>query len=143
MFYSIHFFLITALLLMIAVFDLKYKKIPNRCVIMTAVLSLFNVIPGLVSSETTLLHMFAGVVAGAFVLLPAYILTGKSFGAGDVKIFMALGISMGAVHLIYCVGAAMAGAYVYYLARKKSADSNIAMAPFVLFSYILINGPGI
>ena len=143
MFDSIHFFLITAVLLVIAVFDLKYKKIPNRYVIMTAVLSLLNVIPGLVSSDTTPLHILAGVVAGAFVLLPAYILTGKSFGAGDVKIFMALGISMGAVHLIYCVGAAMAGAYVYYLARKKSADSSIAMAPFVLFSYILINGPGI
>lgn len=128
---------------MIAVFDLKYKKIPNRYVIMTAVLSMLNVIPGLVSSEITLLHILAGVTAGAFVLLPAYILTGKGFGAGDVKIFMALGISLGALHLIYCVGASMAGAFVYYLMRKKSADGSIAMAPFVLFSYILINGPGI
>ena len=143
MFYSIHFFLITAVLIMIAVSDLKYRKIPNRYVIMTAVLSLLNVIPGLLSSDITPLRIIAGVTVGAFILLPAYILTGRSFGAGDVKILMALGISLGAVHLIYCVGVSMVGAIVYLLVHKKSAGGSIAMAPFVLFSYILISCPGI
>lgn len=143
MFNSIHFFLITAVLLMAALFDSKHKKIPNGYVIMTAALSLLNVIPAVLTSETDIFRIFAGVAAGALILLPAYLITGKSFGAGDVKLFMALGISMGAADIIYCVGAAMAGALIYMSVHKKSAGGSIAMAPFVLFSYILIKCPGI
>ncbi len=136
MLHTIHFFLITIILVIVAIFDSKFKIIPNRYVIMIAALSVVYVIPQVLFFGKSPLSIMAGVAVGACVLLPAYFVTGKSFGAGDVKIFMALGISLGAMNLLLCVLGTMVGALVY---AKKSAGGGIAMAPFILFAYILVN----
>lgn len=135
---TIHFFLITIILVIVAIIDSEYKKIPNRYVIMIAALSGIYIVPRILFFGDNPVRVFTGVVVGACVLLPAFILTGKSFGAGDIKIFMALGISLGGTKLLLCVLITMVGAFAYYVFKRAGRVSCIAMAPFILFGYIIV-----
>ena len=137
MLHSVHFFLIIFILVIISITDSRHKKIPNRYVIMTVALSSSNALFRIVAGQSSVFTIIAGAVVGGIILLPAFFITGKSFGAGDIKLLSALGIGMGAGNNILCTGVAMAGALVYALVRKKSTNGSIAMAPFILFSYIL------
>ena len=141
MLHSVHFFLITFILVIIAINDSRYKKIPNRYVAMIGALSVINAMPELMSGQVSVWQLAAGCLAGGFVLLPAFLLTGKGFGAGDVKLLSALGLGLGAGGIIMCTGGAMAGALIFATVRKKSARGSIAMAPFILFAYILVYCP--
>ena len=74
-------------LLIIAIFDSKYKKIPNRYVILTATLSLLSIVPGIAASELSVLRVAAGMFAGAFILMPAYLGDRKKLWCGRYKAF--------------------------------------------------------
>ncbi len=142
--HNVHFFLTTIILLLISITDSKYKKIPNGLTAAVAVLSTVSALSDVLIRGTSPLKMLAGAVAGLIILLPAFFITGKSFGAGDKKLFMALGISLGIKGVMFLVLFTMVGAAVYILFIKKGARTqSVALAPFIMYSYILIYCPGI
>ena len=101
-------------------FDLKCHRVPNWLVGLTIVLALTW--HAFVSGLTGLWSSLAGLLLGAGLLFPLFLLRGM--GAGDVKFFGALGAASTYRHLFpllaisLFVGAAMA---VYVVLRRGSA----------------------
>jgi prepilin peptidase CpaA len=93
-------FMLTALLLLSATtaayFDFRWRRIPNWLVGATIVLSF--VWHGWTAGWNGLLMSGAGLLAGAALLLPLYLL--KGMGAGDVKFFAAIGAAVTSKHVL-------------------------------------------
>jgi prepilin peptidase CpaA len=79
-----------------AYFDFRWRRIPNWLVAATIVLSL--VWHTWTGSLDGLLMSGAGLLAGAGLLLPLYLL--KGMGAGDVKFFAAIGAAVTFKHIL-------------------------------------------
>jgi prepilin peptidase CpaA len=79
-----------------AYFDFRWRRIPNWLVAATIMLSL--VCHTWSGSLDGLLMSGAGLLAGAGLLLPLYLL--KGMGAGDVKFFAAIGAAVTFKHIL-------------------------------------------
>ncbi len=97
-----------ALVLTAAIFDMRFRRIPN-------LLNLSGLILGLTLNLVAfrfqgLMHAAEGMLIAAAVYLPLYMLRGM--GAGDVKLMAAVGAIVGPVHwLEILLATALAGAF--------------------------------
>ena len=99
----------------------------------------FLILSGLLS-ENVMMHLFKAVagagIALIFMMIPGMV-TGKSFGAGDKKVFVVLGLSQGPWRVTVLMGLAMVSAAMFIFLKGKNKD-NIAMAPHILIAYISV-----
>ena len=124
-------------------FDIKKRIIPNKIVIFMLIACMlyadFLVLSGLLS-ENVMMHLFKAVagagIALIFMMIPGMV-TGKSFGAGDKKVFAVLGLSQGPWRVTVLMGLAMVSAAMFIFLKWKKKD-NVAMAPHILMAYISV-----
>ena len=111
--------IVTAVVVGIAVMDLRRFRIPNTVTFPFALAGLaFNAIQG---GGAGLIHSLAGAVVGFVILLVPFLAGG--FGGGDVKLLTAIGAWVGAVAIleIFVVSAVILGlvSLTVILANRK------------------------
>jgi prepilin peptidase CpaA len=74
-----------------AVIDMYTRRVPNRLTLGVAALGM--ALAAVHATSLTIASAFAGFVAGLVLMLPAHVIAGT--GAGDVKLFAALGTLLG------------------------------------------------
>ncbi|WP_188453577.1 A24 family peptidase [Virgibacillus oceani] len=94
---SIHFYILIIFLGTAAFYDVKYSRLPNWLNVSGVMVGLlyhllFNQMDGFLNS-------FFGLLAGGVVMLILYIF--KAIGAGDVKLFAAIGAICGLLFTLY------------------------------------------
>jgi leader peptidase (prepilin peptidase) / N-methyltransferase len=133
---------VASLMIVILVYDVKHKIIPDAAVFPFILLSIISII-----WKTFTLEGFmpgAAVVNGLLVALPFFLLwflsKGRLMGFGDVKLTLGigwfLGLSMGfmAVILAFWFGG-VAGLFILATSRKHSMKSEVPFAPFLILGF--------
>lgn len=122
---------------LIAVKDIKQRVIPNSLVlVLISVRLIISVAAGISGGDmrTELLKAAAGMICGFIITGIAAVLPGKGMGAGDVKMYAAIGSFAGLTGvmdiLIYtCLLCSVTG-IVIIAVRKCSVKTFLPMAPF-------------
>jgi leader peptidase (prepilin peptidase)/N-methyltransferase len=117
------------LLVPVTLIDLDHRIIPNRLMIVGAVLAPALVL--LTAPDDLVEHLIAGVAAGGFFLL-AVLAYPRGMGVGDIKLAAVLGLFLGrdvgpAVFLALITGT-LVGALI--MARKGVAEGRKTAVPF-------------
>ena len=149
------FLLISAIfsvLIVIGVYDMKHKIIPDSLAILFALLSLMMLFAShyyLFWSSATLLHLLAGPI----LFLPFFVIwlfsRGEWMGLGDAKLAVGIGFLLGIVNGISAIIIGIwAGALwsvslmlAQVIARQKksiSMKSEIPLAPFLILGTIIV-----
>ncbi len=119
---------VLSLFFLIAVCDIKSRRVPDRLVLFLAVLGL----PGLLYSPVS--HLLGTFVLSLPFLILAVLLPGF-IGGGDVKLLAAGGWLLGARLLLdgFAFGILSAGVYciILLLSGHAKRDTKIALAPFL------------
>ena len=119
-------------LVVIALIDLKFRRVPNRLVYPAGAIALLY--QGLLSPSTLLPALLGGGMAFAIFYLTAWLRPGE-LGGGDVKLATLIGISFGFPRVVWAllVGAGLGGAAAVGLIfiLRQSAKSRIPYAPFL------------
>jgi len=131
--------IVASLLMVLTVYDIKHKIIPNKIVYTFIGLSLLSIvwktmtIPGFMPGET----VAAGFILATPFFLLWYFSKGKFMGFGDVKLMLGigwlLGISMGTMALLFSfwVGG-IVGLFLLALTSHYSMKSQVPFAPFLI-----------
>jgi len=104
---------IAALLIAIAVHDLRTTIIPDAWVAITGVLSLISAIVGVSTTDSYVVVLLAGPLAALPLFILWYVSDGRWMGLGDPKLALTLGWLLGfpggfsAVFLAFIIGAAV------------------------------------
>jgi len=154
-----------AMLIVIAVYDLKHTIIPNKVVYAFIVLAFLTNIP--ILGTTGFLDMagtlIVAVVSGALVATPLFLLwlvsKGAWMGFGDVKLSLGFGLVLGiyegltAIMLGFILGAVIGLVLLYgprlmkkvmkdsslsYAASRFTMSSEVPFAPFLILGFILV-----
>lgn len=128
-------FFVLAALLVAAWIDYKTRKIPDWLVIAVFLAGMIYRIV-----DHSLLAGAAGILMGLVFIIPHI---KGCLGKGDVKLFMALGLSAGAVVLAVIVIFTFLSLAVYLLVTGrliKRGAGLIPFAPFILTGYVLMGG---
>ena len=135
-----------SLLLVIAVYDLKHKIIPDKLVLILGIISFLGMF--LFSQSGFSLHILSlwQFLAGIFIALPFALLwllsKGAWMGLGDAKLAIGLGWLLGlaqglsGVVLAFWTGAII-GVILLAFSKKHSMKSEIPFAPFLLFGIFI------
>jgi len=139
--------IISSLLIIIFVYDLKYYLILDRLVIPLAILAfLYNLL------NYSLINLLIGGIIGlSFFLIQFLISQGKWIGDGDLRLGLAMGFILGfpkiflGLFLAYFIGSIVA--VILLATTKKSFKSRIPFGPFLvvgtyltmLFGDLIIN----
>ncbi|MFZ4500454.1 MAG: prepilin peptidase [Minisyncoccia bacterium] len=131
--------IIASILIVVTIYDIKHKIIPDTLVYLFIGLSFLSVIykaftvPGFLVGEA--------IVAGPILALPFFLLWyfsgGRWMGFGDVKLMLGigwlLGLSAGAMALLFSfwIGGIF-GMFLLALAKQYSMKSQVPFAPFLI-----------
>jgi leader peptidase (prepilin peptidase)/N-methyltransferase len=146
---SIFLAIVFSILLVIFVYDIKHKIIPDLLVFLFSFISLVYFVittPFENYSETVvLLDLFAGPI----LFIPFYLLwkvsSGKWIGLGDGKLALGIGFFLGFVHgisaifLAFLIGA-IVSSLILLIDRLYGKDKNITMKTEIPFAPFLIIG---
>lgn len=143
--YFIFACVVASVLIVITVYDLKHKIIPDELVYMLAILSLGAI------AFNTYHHSFIGLgdalLAGPLIALPFFLIwlisKGRAMGFGDVKLALVLGwllgIHKGIVMLFFSfwIGG-LVGLFLLALSKKYSLKSEVPFAPFLIVATAIV-----
>jgi leader peptidase (prepilin peptidase)/N-methyltransferase len=136
---------IFSLLIVISVYDLRHKIIPDRLVYAFIFISFFSIFInysgiGPLFTYPTLINLISGpVIAIPFVLL-WFFSKGKLMGLGDGKLILGIGWIMGlyaglsAVILSFWIGTVVSLVLMFLSKRKMNMKTEIPFAPFLIIS---------
>jgi len=143
---SLIFWLImTALLIIIFVFDLKYFIIPDEVIYPAIFLSiawiLYSFFSGMINSQEVILIIITSLGASFFFYLLWFFSKGMAMGFGDVKLALLIGLLLGfpnaivGIFLGFLLGAIIGSAMVFL--KKKGMGSEVPFAPFLVVGIII------
>jgi prepilin peptidase CpaA len=94
-----HFIILILFLIVVSYYDIKHQRIPNW-------LSMLGVIVGIIyhliiNQLDGLIHSVLGALVGGAILFLLYVF--KAIGAGDVKLFAAIGSITGILFTLYSI----------------------------------------
>lgn len=146
-FYSIMLAIISAFLVIIFVYDLYFKIIPNIIVIPAIVVWaaawILMLVPGANLSIPNDFHnlIYGGLISGLFIGAIVFFTRGKGMGVGDIKLAFLLGFILGwANALVFLFFAFLLGAIVgvaLILTHVKKLKSQIPFGPFLIAGFYL------
>lgn len=139
---SILFFkyaVLSSLIIVIAVIDLKTKEIPDE-------LNAFGLLSGLLFSllhntKFSLIDGSLGLLLGSAIFLLIAIASGGAMGGGDIKMIGMLGFAVGWKNILllmllsFVIGAVIS--VVLMLLRIKSRKDYIPFGPFIALAYLI------
>lgn len=132
----------------ISYIDLQKKIIPNVLIIVILVSGAFFLIASIVYSFIYGIDMFEvpidrilGLLFAFFVFMLARYLSKGNLGAGDVKLFTALGFLLGVSPIIniafYTLVSSAVVAVYFLVTKKKNLKDSIPIGPFVIVGIII------
>jgi prepilin signal peptidase PulO-like enzyme (type II secretory pathway) len=140
-----------SLLVVIVVFDVKHKIIPDPFVYTFAALGFLHILFFVPFQSTTVFYV--SLLAGPILFLPFYLLwlvsNGRWIGLGDGKLalgigwMLGLGYGLSAIVLAFWIGAVMS-IFIMVIAQLKfnrktlTMKSEIPFAPFLILGYVLV-----
>lgn len=128
------------ILLVISVYDLRHKIIPNQLVYPAIAVSILFIILKTPSFENLLLHLLSGLALFSFFALLWLVSRGSWMGYGDAKLALALGFMLGwpasltAFFLSFWIGAVygLGWAFLEWMRGSKGIKGfQIPFAPFL------------
>lgn len=150
-FLTIFYLFITCLLLIITIYDIKHKVIPDSLVYTFAIVSFAKLF---ISPELTfVLPQIWQVLAGPILASPFALMwllsKGTWMGLGDAKLVLGigwvLGISAGlsAIILAFWIGAIVSVMWMYIVFRKVKARYEIPFGPYLILGMYVVLLTGI
>lgn len=130
-------FLVTVLIF-IFVYDLKYWLVEDK-IVLPAALIIFII--NLFSGYSFLNLALAGIIGIGFFALQYLITQGKGIGAGDLRIGLFIGLSLGwpkiliALSISYLIGSLVA--LFFLISGRKKMTSRIPLGPFLSLGTII------
>jgi prepilin signal peptidase PulO-like enzyme (type II secretory pathway) len=137
--------IISAFLILIFVFDLKYYIIPDEVIYPAIIVSmlwiLYSFSFGAISKTDVLYTVISSLSASLFFFLIWFFSKGMAMGFGDVKLALLMGLMLGYPNIVaglflgFLFGAIIGSGLV--LLKKKGFKSEIPFGPFLLAGLIL------
>jgi prepilin signal peptidase PulO-like enzyme (type II secretory pathway) len=148
LFISLFFYwIIFSLLIVILVYDLRHKIIPDGLVYTFCGLALVHLFVNFFIGQEVSVFLWA-LLAGPLLFLPFFLLwlisRGRWIGLGDGKLALGVGwlfgLSLGASAIAYAfwVGAVVGIVLLVFRTRKYSMKSEIPFAPFIILGVFLV-----
>lgn len=133
-------------LLPIAYEDYKEKRIPNRwllyLIMLRGVLLIVESCLYPAAIRDNLLFTLGGGILSGIVMFLAYVLSRHQIGLGDVKLFVVIGLYLGAAVTYFVILTSLIVAAIYgginLLRKRLGAKDEIAFGPFVFIGTIII-----
>ena len=123
--------LFSGVLVCASVYDIRERRIPNICCLAILGLGLLDPCP----------DSFLGAVCISAPMLLLSVLTGGSFGGGDIKLMASGGFLLGVWGIVraFVIGVISAGMYCIYLLLRRTVDlkSEFALGPFLSLGMIV------
>jgi prepilin signal peptidase PulO-like enzyme (type II secretory pathway) len=140
-----------SLLVVILVYDLKHKIIPDSFALAFAIIGFVRIILFIPVSDTSL--FYSALLAGPLLFLPFFVLwymsDGKWIGLGDGKLswgigwMLGLGFGISAIVLAFWIGAVVSCLLVVIYTLKSKAKqltmkSEIPFAPYLILGFTIV-----
>jgi len=143
------FMLILALLIIIAVYDMRHKIIPDQVVYFFILLSLISIFVNFTNVGPLFIKTSIGAfLAGPLLALPFFVLwlvsKGRWMGFGDIKLILGIGWLLGPLLgitaiLIAVWSGALIGILMLIISHKKlTRKTEIPFAPFLIFGTMFV-----
>lgn len=131
-----------AVLVLIAIYDLRYGLIYDRLVLLLLLLSMISLFFGHTAWETAC----AGALLGVVLLEGLRVLSGGGLGLGDVKLSVPLGMWLGWEDLLLCLLLASVAGLFYgaglFVCRRLSRQTPLPFGPFLALGALAAFGWG-
>ena len=145
-FFTVFYLFITCLLLIITIYDIKHKVIPDALVYTFAIVALARLF---ISPELDfIIPDLWQIMAGPILALPFALMwlmsKGTWMGLGDAKLVLVigwvLGISAGvsAIILAFWIGAIVSVVWMYIVFRKVKARYEIPFGPYLILGMYIV-----
>lgn len=136
----VYFALVLAILIVVAVVDVKFSLVPTTFVFAGAIVALFYSYFNLTSPEFVVNVFVAGVLTVAFLLI-VVLTRGRGMGSGDIPLVFLISLFLGwpksavAIFVAFVLGAVVAISLI--VARRKKFGQTIPFAPFLVTGTII------
>lgn len=142
------FVFIFSLLIVISVYDIRHKIIPDKLVFVFIIVSFISIFVNLfVSGPVFVLPTYSSLIAGPLLALPFVLLwyfsKGKLMGLGDGKLILGIGWMLGlssgifAIIISFWIGTAVSVILMLFSKNKMGMKTEIPFAPFLLISALI------
>jgi leader peptidase (prepilin peptidase)/N-methyltransferase len=146
------YLLISAILIVITVYDIRHKIIPDGLSYTFAVIALISLFVGTggITGGTTLFHipLLINLLSGPLCAAPFAILwavsKGRWMGLGDAKLMLGIGWTLGfiaavsAVVLAFWIGAVISVAWMHITFKKVKGSYEIPFAPYLILGMYIV-----
>ena len=136
------FSVMAGVLVLIAIYDMRYGLIYDRLVLLLLLLSMIPLLLGHMAWETAC----AGALLGAGLLEGLRVLSGGGLGLGDVKLSVPLGMWLGWEDLLLCLLLASVAGLFYgarlFVCRRLSRQTPLPFGPFLALGALAAFGWG-
>lgn len=133
--------ILVSLLVVIAMIDIDYRRIPNLLNILVLMLALLRMALGAVSLTSSLYGFVSALVIFLVIILLGKLLHAVAIGMGDIKLALAAALYLGfrATLNMLIVTFILAGLYisVAIITKRLKLKSQISFAPFIVSGIIL------
>jgi len=136
-----------SLLMVIAVYDLRHKIIPDSLVLVLAILSFIGLFLfagfGFYPHIPSVWEFLSGIIVAAPFAIFWLVSKGKWMGLGDAKLMVGIGWMLGlsralsGVVLAFWIGAIFGVVLMIFSKKKYTAKSEIPFAPFLVLGSVL------
>jgi leader peptidase (prepilin peptidase)/N-methyltransferase len=142
------FVFLFSLLIVISVYDLRHKIIPDKLVFIFIIVSFFSIFVNLfIIGPVFALPTFSALIAGPVLALPFVLLwyfsKGRLMGLGDGKLILGIGWMLGlssgifAIILSFWIGTIISVFLMILSKKKMNMKTEIPFAPFLIISALI------
>lgn len=142
---TILFVFIFSILIIISVYDLRHKIIPDKLVYLFIFISFVSIFInysgiGAILIRPTLINFISGPVLSLPFVLLWLLSKGRLMGLGDGKLILGIGwmlgllSGLGAIILSFWIGTIISLSIMYFSSKKMNMKSEIPFAPFLIAS---------
>lgn len=143
---TLFYIVITGILLVITIYDVKHKIIPDPLVYAFAILTFAKLFLG--PELNFIIPSLWNILSGPIIALPFFLIwlvsKGEWMGLGDAKLVLGIGWILGlsggvsAVTLAFWIGAIVSVIWMYIIFRKMKARYEIPFGPYLIIGMYLV-----
>ncbi len=143
---TLFYLFITSLLLIITIYDIKHKIIPDSLVYTFAAIAFIKLFFS--ADLSFVIPPASDLLAGPVLALPFFLMwffsKGTWMGLGDSKLVLGIGWTLGlmsglsAIVLAFWIGAVVSVVWMYIVFRKVKARYEIPFGPYLIFGMYIV-----